>query len=192
MDEEEQKELENLSKLVGGFQDFVKLDSGIKGAIFPDETEDEEDDAGVRLDPTAFFDTIMNSFGMLFRDFWPDQGIDQIELNKFSKSQKVEKKAEVVIEEIKEEKAEGITAEERAQLESSFEEYLASMDQELSQSKVGPSLEETTMDKDSEPVQLNMNLVKNLLDSFSAQEGLAGPASNIMQSLGLALPRKKE
>ena len=69
MDEEEQKELENLSKLVGGFQDFVKLDSGIKGAIFPDETEDEEDDAGVRLDPTAFFDTIMNSFGMLFRDF---------------------------------------------------------------------------------------------------------------------------
>ena len=104
----------------------------------------------------------------------------------------MEKKAEVVIEEIKEEKAEGITAEERAQLESSFEEYLASMDQELSQSKVGPSLEETTMDKDSEPVQLNMNLVKNLLDSFSAQEGLAGPASNIMQSLGLALPRKKE
>ena len=35
------------------------------------------------------------------------------------------------------------------------------------------------------PVDLNLNLVKNLLESFSSQQGLSGPASNLLASLGL-------
>lgn len=34
-----------------------------------------------------------------------------------------------------------------------------------------------------------MNLVKNLLESFSNQQGLAGPATNILNAMGLVLPR---
>ena len=39
-----------------------------------------------------------------------------------------------------------------------------------------------------QPVDIDFNLVKNLLDSYGAQEGMAGPASNILQSLGVDIP----
>ncbi|KAL1508008.1 hypothetical protein AB1Y20_007606 [Prymnesium parvum] len=39
-----------------------------------------------------------------------------------------------------------------------------------------------------EPVDLDFNLVKNLLASYSAQHGLAGPVSNLLGSMGLELP----
>ena len=35
---------------------------------------------------------------------------------------------------------------------------------------------------------MDFNLVKNILESFSTQEGLAGPASNILSSMGVWLP----
>ncbi|KAL9152106.1 hypothetical protein ABFS82_11G097400 [Erythranthe guttata] len=38
------------------------------------------------------------------------------------------------------------------------------------------------------PVDIDINLVKNLLDSYSSQEGLSGPASNLLGLMGLRLP----
>ena len=38
------------------------------------------------------------------------------------------------------------------------------------------------------PVDLDLNLVKNLLSSYSSQDGLAGPVSNLLGSMGLSLP----
>ena len=38
------------------------------------------------------------------------------------------------------------------------------------------------------PLDLDLNLVTNLLESLSSQAGLAGPASNLLQSLGIHLP----
>ena len=43
-------------------------------------------------------------------------------------------------------------------------------------------------DGDFKPVDVDMNLVQNLLKSFSAQQGLAGPSSVVLNSLGLKLP----
>lgn len=37
-------------------------------------------------------------------------------------------------------------------------------------------------------LDIDLNLVANLLESLSSQEGLSGPASNLLQSLGLHLP----
>ena len=42
-------------------------------------------------------------------------------------------------------------------------------------------------DDDSRPIDVDLNLVKNLLDSYSAQQGLPGPASTILGGLGLGL-----
>lgn len=39
-----------------------------------------------------------------------------------------------------------------------------------------------------EPLNVDVNLMKNLLDSYSAQQGLPGPASNLLGMLGLQLP----
>ena len=38
------------------------------------------------------------------------------------------------------------------------------------------------------PVDLDLNLVQNLLESYSSQQGLSGPASNLAGLLGLRLP----
>lgn len=43
-------------------------------------------------------------------------------------------------------------------------------------------------EEDIQPLDVDFNLVTNLLESLSCQDGLAGPASNLLQSLGLHLP----
>ncbi|KAF3439200.1 hypothetical protein FNV43_RR17475 [Rhamnella rubrinervis] len=45
------------------------------------------------------------------------------------------------------------------------------------------------MDEDFTPVDVDVNLVKSLLDSFSSQRGLPGPASNLLGLMGLQLPQ---
>jgi hypothetical protein len=50
----------------------------------------------------------------------------------------------------------------------------------------GPS----TGPEDDETVHVELNLLKNMLQSYSAQQGLAGPVSNVMRSLGIALPEE--
>jgi len=45
------------------------------------------------------------------------------------------------------------------------------------------------MDEDFSPVDVDVNLVKSLLDSFSSQQGLPGPASNLLGLMGVQLPQ---
>lgn len=47
-------------------------------------------------------------------------------------------------------------------------------------------MEET--EEEIQPLDVDLNLVTNLLESLSCQAGLSGPASNLLQSLGLHLP----
>lgn len=47
-------------------------------------------------------------------------------------------------------------------------------------------------DTELTPVDVDMNLVANLLESYSAQSGLAGPTSNILQSMGVYLPENAD
>ncbi|MEW5316553.1 MAG: hypothetical protein WDW38_007920 [Sanguina aurantia] len=42
---------------------------------------------------------------------------------------------------------------------------------------------------DLQPVDLDLNLVKNLIRSYTSQQGMSGPASNLAGLLGLELPR---
>ncbi|XP_037996743.1 protein ecdysoneless homolog [Motacilla alba alba] len=98
------------------------------------------------------------------------------------------------------------------QLVGSLKAYMKEMDRELAQTNVGKSFsghrrgagsvgaatsESAGPDCGAEaaelaPVDVDMNLVANLLESYSAQAGLAGPTSNILQSLGLDLPESTE
>jgi len=43
-------------------------------------------------------------------------------------------------------------------------------------------------DDDFRPVAVDLNAVKNLMDSYGAQHGVSGPASNILGSMGINLP----
>lgn len=90
----------------------------------------------------------------------------------------------------------------------SLKTYMAQMDQELAHTSIGqsfttrkqvdPSSETTSNNSDEEdsgardsamaPVDVDLNLVSNILESYSSQAGLAGPASNLLQSMGVQLP----
>ena len=41
------------------------------------------------------------------------------------------------------------------------------------------------------PVDVDLNLVQNLLASYEAQEGLAGPVGNLAGMLGLQMPNQQ-
>ena len=47
-------------------------------------------------------------------------------------------------------------------------------------------------DDDFQPVDIDLNTVKNLLQSYGAQEGLSGPASNILGSMGVFIPPNED
>ena len=48
------------------------------------------------------------------------------------------------------------------------------------------------LDEDFQPVDVDINLVQNLLESHTSQQGLAGPATNILGSMGIWLPHDIE
>lgn len=45
------------------------------------------------------------------------------------------------------------------------------------------------MNEEFTPVDVDVNLVKSFLDSFASQQGLPGPASNLLGLMGLRIPQ---
>ncbi|KAI4328129.1 hypothetical protein L6164_020510 [Bauhinia variegata] len=60
------------------------------------------------------------------------------------------------------------------------------------QKSFGTSNATEDMDEDFSPVDVDVNLVKNFLDSFSSQQGLPGPASNLLGFRGVQFPEAKK
>lgn len=52
--------------------------------------------------------------------------------------------------------------------------------------------EEEDQQEASEVVDMDLNLAKNLLESFKSQGGLPGPGGNLLSRLGIVLPRDEE
>ncbi|XP_045425127.1 protein ecdysoneless homolog isoform X2 [Lemur catta] len=91
---------------------------------------------------------------------------------------------------------------------NNLKSYMAQMDQELAHTSIGKSfttrkqverVSQTTNNNSDEedsgtgesvmaPVDVDLNLVSNILESYSSQAGLPGPASNLLQSMGVQLP----
>lgn len=53
----------------------------------------------------------------------------------------------------------------------------------------GKSSASENMDEEFTPVDVDVNLVKSFIDSFSSQQGLPGPATNLLGLMGLHLPQ---
>lgn len=91
-----------------------------------------------------------------------------------------------------------------------LKKYMDQMDEELMETNIGQSFHQSHNEgnlqngsphslgedpllndetqADIQPLDLDLNLITNLLESLSSQAGLAGPASNLLQSLGINLP----
>ncbi|KAK3840411.1 MAG: SGT1 protein-domain-containing protein [Linnemannia elongata] len=97
--------------------------------------------------------------------------------------------------------------------DENLKEYMSALDAELSATKVGESFVKTSAgsrnkedkgksgdeldeldedeveEMDQEMVDLDLNLAKNLLESFKSQGGLPGPGGNLLSRLGIVLPK---
>lgn len=81
--------------------------------------------------------------------------------------------------------------------ESKMNEYMRRMDAELAGTEVGKSFERKQEANNKfedvekfEPVDIDMNALKNILESYRAQMGDAGPSSNMLGPMGLHLDPK--
>ncbi|XP_018325344.1 protein ecdysoneless [Agrilus planipennis] len=92
---------------------------------------------------------------------------------------------------------ESVHKDECGSFKSQMKEYMDLMDKELAGTSVGRSFvkqestkdEETNFDdvEDFSPVDINLNALKNVLESYRAQMGEAGPASNLLGPMGVNL-----
>ncbi|EDW33156.1 GL24621 [Drosophila persimilis] len=83
-------------------------------------------------------------------------------------------------------------------LDRSIQAYMKKMDRELSQTTIGKSFQgkkaATQADEDDfddiedfEPININVNTLKNMMDSYKSQAGGAGPVSNLLSAMGVGM-----
>ncbi|XP_001362511.2 protein ecdysoneless homolog [Monodelphis domestica] len=187
----------DLNRVTDSMKAFVSKVSSHKGAELPREPSE----APITFDAESFlnyFDKVLGSDDSDSDDFYDDLDEDSVYLNGDGDldlgTQRPEGKAFA-----------------RETLET-IKTYMAQMDQELAQTSIGKSFTNwkrnenlpkevsQTVDIDSDddeatadgpvldPLDLDVNLVTNVLESYRSQDGLAGPASNLLQSMGVQLP----
>ncbi|XP_063241356.1 protein ecdysoneless isoform X2 [Bacillus rossius redtenbacheri] len=95
-----------------------------------------------------------------------------------------------------------------AEIESEIKQYMDQMDHELANTTIGESFEKVTNNKAASgggdqdesfedienfsPVDINVNALKNILQSYQSQMGNAGPASNLLGHMGLQLDSERD
>ncbi|KAJ3272987.1 hypothetical protein HDV01_004893 [Terramyces sp. JEL0728] len=145
LDEQEEKELNELKSMLGGFNEFIDKESGVKGALLPDEANSDDSEES-------------------------DGSLQAINFNADNYISLLSYQGE-------------------NQYSQDMDLLYQAMDDELRNTDIGKDFE-TVKDQDgNDVVDANLNLIKNMLESFTAQNGSAGPTSNIIGSLGLNLPK---
>ncbi|XP_017127885.1 protein ecdysoneless [Drosophila elegans] len=84
-------------------------------------------------------------------------------------------------------------------LDRQIQSYMEQMDRELAQTSVGksfhgkkkapPQADEEDFDdiEDFEPININVNTLRNMMDSYQSQIGGAGPVSNLFSAMGVGM-----
>lgn len=83
-------------------------------------------------------------------------------------------------------------------IKTKMQEYMEEMDRELASTTIGKSFEKKsdlsdTFDdiEDFRPVDVDVNALKNILESYRSQMGEAGPSSNMLGPMGVHLDDKR-
>ncbi|XP_010484350.1 PREDICTED: protein ecdysoneless homolog [Camelina sativa] len=179
----------DLGDISKSMQQFIQKVSSYEGAEVPDNREFKE----VNLDVDRFMKDIESMLGSQIRG---KQAGDDSEDSEGSSM-------DMDFDDF-EDDSEGEESNEDAK-ESFEESYYGAMNEELKNSTLEKSFEhvnqhsskqkeessKTSDEKDDEftPIDADFNLVKNLLESYSSQQGLPGPASNLLGLMGLQLPK---
>ncbi|KAI9260450.1 SGT1 protein-domain-containing protein [Helicostylum pulchrum] len=171
----EDDDLENggmdLEAMMSNLENFVEnKKSGIDGVEFPREMTSDDDDEDSDEDKEEEYS-----------DDDEYQGPIKFDMDKFMSILKGESS-------FKQEEEENMT------------DVMQEMDQEISShDKISGSFAKLTTNEENEeqedenaPVDVQLNLVKNVLESFKSQQGLPGPVGNILTQFGFVLPGDNE
>ncbi|XP_055843533.1 protein ecdysoneless [Episyrphus balteatus] len=85
-------------------------------------------------------------------------------------------------------------------IESDIKAYMNQMDKELSKTTIGKSFEKSNEKRPKstgeddfddiesfKPIDINVNTLKNMMDSYKSQVGGSGPASNLLNAMGVGM-----
>lgn len=172
----------DLSNIVDGVNSFVNTTSGYQGAELPSEFSEEPE---VQFDPEEFIKSVDQLFikpGQNGRDSNDSFGEDDL------------------------------SGCDGAEENDQYDQYTNAMDKELSSTDIWKSFvtmqeknhhsdletddkstmptEERNEEGEMKPVDIDLNLVQNFLESYSLQDGMSGPVSNILNSMGISLPHR--
>ncbi|KAI9031173.1 SGT1 protein-domain-containing protein [Hyaloraphidium curvatum] len=213
-EDEESAELEKLRKLVTGMSTFLERESGIDGVVFPEQTSDQEEDDG-EGGLERRFEELMDEDS---DDDEEEAAPSKSERRKKDGRGAPSLDADRFVSEVKRTLGFPMTSNPARQPDSDdesdfapddavdgsvdgeIEGYMEAMDRELASTALANDFERTgpaEADANGElpPVNLDYNLVKNLLESFHAQEGLPGPATGLLGGLGVGnfkLPKEDD
>lgn len=167
----DEKSAENLAQLVDKMKLFVDKVSTYEGVETPCEEDEKGVNEKINFDPKAFMQSISDILS-------PPKVSEQDEM--FSDSDDEDVDDDFVS------CKPGFIEND----ENGFHEVMQSMDDELKYSSIPRSFQDST--KETEPneedLDYDINLLRNFLESFQNQDGLSGPVSNILNSLGMSLP----
>ncbi|XP_066527873.1 protein ecdysoneless homolog [Hoplias malabaricus] len=181
--EEKEKEEEagySLVAVTQGMKDFIKAMSSHEGAEFPRSCLAEP----FSFDPDAVTNAMDRLLGGKVEELDSDDFEDDDE------------------DEDGEDEEAGAQEQAGAEALGSLRAYMDEMDHELQTTNVGKSFRNSgkgsyradaakcsvNTEEEFQPLDVDLNLVTNLMESLASQAGLAGPASNLLQSLGIHLP----
>ncbi|XP_050391760.2 protein ecdysoneless homolog [Patella vulgata] len=208
-----QQDTFDLSQITENMKSFVNNISSVEGAEFPEEGDDD-DDKEVQFDGMGFIHAMQKMFDFpedkdddsddMDEYGWEeDDSEDEFNPSKFKLNKpktKIDTKMKHYMNEMDRELA-------KTEMGKSFEKTpkpakVATKPQPNAKPKPKPKPGVSAKprktqniddeDDDFRPVNIDLTLVKNTLESYSAQQGLPGPATNILNSMGINIPKNTD
>ncbi|CAG8591663.1 8006_t:CDS:10 [Funneliformis caledonium] len=194
-----QKNSVDLTNMIDAFEKFVDFEgAGFEGAEFL-EYENE-----VHLDPTKFLNIMRQTLGISEEEY---RKLTNEKVKQEHQEAAETNKVPVIIQENQSDTHTAPISNEEMDIDMNT--YMQAMEAELSTSKIPESFvhssnedegsvssskkgDEESNEEFYKPVDVDLNLVKNLLESFKSQEGLPGPFGNIINRLGNVLPKDED
>lgn len=179
----------NLGEITESMQEFVRKMSSFEGAEVPANRSDME---SVDLDVNQFFKAMESVLG---RNSQEEAGNDA-EFDRKSSS------SDMDFDDSDDENDFAEEAHDKDMDDSFMESYSDALNKELSTTTIdksfsrapcpdtsneGPS-DAADTDGEMAPVDVDLNLVESFLNSYSSQQGLPGPASNLLGLMGVKVP----
>ncbi|KAF4556300.1 SGT1-like protein [Elsinoe fawcettii] len=198
----DQEAQENLRRMVGRFEEFMKDEkAGVDGVDLSDgestgssEVDSEGEDKDGSFDEEEFEKAMREMMGLPQEEKEKNGLVDEarklaLEMEDEEEMERDDDEEARKIMEMMERELKGRGGLDIGELKKRAE----SGDQRALMKGKGPErmqeLEELSSDDDMEENEVDVELLRNVLESFKGQAGLSGPASSMMAAMGIQMPR---